>query len=138
MAVEKAWNGNEAEEADSRCLLLLLYFCVSLCTRLCVHLHTCECCFRQRTEDGASCGEQILCRGCWFLQAIGQTTQSHLRDEFSLSLLSLHPGLFLFSNLHFSKLISISSKHPDEDPKGVMPSANSQMFSQLLLQSNFA
>lgn len=125
--LEKGRNGSEAVEVDHRCLLLLVCSCVSLCTHLCVHMRTSECCCRQRTEDGASCGEQILCRWCWFMQALGQRTQRHLRDGFSLLLLSLHPGLLLFSNLHFSKLISISSKHPDEDSKGIMPSANSQL-----------
>lgn len=125
--VEKGWNGNEAVEAESWCLLLLVCFCVSLCIHLCVRMHTCECFCQQRTEDGAPWGKQILCPGCWFLRALGQMTQRHLRDEFSLLLLSLHQGLLLFSNLHFSKLISISSKHPDEDPKGVMPHANSQL-----------
>lgn len=72
-----------------------------------------------------------------FLWVCGKKTQRHLKNEFSLfqlqgglSLrtepLSLHPGLLLlFSSLHLSKLIAISSKHLDKSPKGTMPSANS-------------
>lgn len=58
---------------------------------------------------------------------VGSCWPSDRRHRGTLGMLSLPPGLLLFSSLHFSKLISTSSKHPDEDPKGVMPSANSQL-----------